>query len=215
MRCRLNWFGNASGNLHSDVSSLYCFFIYRLVRDVSPIKLPNVFFCVYICWFWTYSSHKYTWSSSSKSCVFMCSNSEIGLFFKLYMYISIKKYTTSHVSEGIHCFYFGFNDNGQQNKQMRWRRVKPQFEKRNQQLTHHIFAFWMQYRICIYVYIYFREAYICVFLQTKFSDLEFSEQLRQYIFIYEWKIVDWAIFVFEALACLEFWEWRIESHSPR
>ena len=115
--------------------------------------------------------------------------------YSIYTCIYIKKYTTSHVSEGIHCFYFGFNDNGQQNKQMRWRRVKPQFEKRNQQLTHHIFAFWMQYRICIYIYIFSWSIYICVFLQTKFSDLEFSEQLHQYIYMYIYIYVYIYIFI--------------------
>ena len=106
--------------------------------------------------------------------------------YSIYTCIYIKKYTTSHVSEGIHCFYFGFNDNGQQNKQMRWRRVKPQFEKRNQQLTHHIFAFWMQYRICIYIYIYIfvKHIYMCFYKQNFQILNSVSSCTNIYIYMY-------------------------------
>ena len=142
--------------------------------------------------------------------------------YSIYTCIYIKKYTTSHVSEGIHCFYFGFNDNGQQNKQMRWRRVKPQFEKRNQQLTHHIFAFWMQYRICIYIYIFVKHIYMCVFTNKIFrSWIQWAVApiyiyIYVYIYIFIWmKDCRLSHFVFEALACLEFWEWKANAIAFR
>ena len=118
----------------------------------------------------------------------------------IYKYIYIYTYkNTQHRTfrKGFIASTFGCNDNGEQNSNCDEAASKNHL-KTNQQLTHQIFASWIQH-----IYSYISEEVVCL----SERDLQILNSVSSCTHIYEWNVVDWAIFVVEALACLEFWEW--------